>query len=228
MTEGRRSSSASECSAPVQAASRRLRPFEQHVAGQGVPVGAQARGRQADDHVARLDPLGPEFVPRLDGTHREAGDVQVVGGHDPGVLGRLAADQGAPGEPAALVDARHDRRHLIGIDLAGGDVVEHEEGLGPEADQVVDAHGHQVDAYRVVAPGALGHHEFGAHAVGRRDQDRVGETGRIEREPCPEAADAGHEALHLLDRQIAGADVHAGPGVGRPVTHGGQSPGSAA
>jgi len=146
------------------------------------------------------------------------------------VLRRLAADQYAAGLGAAVLNAGHHGGDPVGIDLARGDVVQHEERLGSEADQVVDAHGHQVDAHRVVAPGGLGHHELGADAVGRRHQHRMAETAYVEREAGPEATDAGHQPLHLFDGEIPGADVDAGPGVGRPVafTHAGQSPGSAA
>ena len=41
---------------------------------------------------------GPSCVALLDRAHGEAGDVEVVGGHGPGVLGRLAADQRAAGD----------------------------------------------------------------------------------------------------------------------------------
>ena len=52
---------------------------------------------------------GPSWVP-LHHADGEAGQVELVGRHDAGVLGRLAADQGAAGLPAALVHAGDDGR----------------------------------------------------------------------------------------------------------------------
>ena len=119
---------------------------------------------------------------------------------------------------------------LVGVDLAGGDVVEHEERLGPDAHQVVDAHGHQVDADRVVAAGGPGDDQLGAHAVGRGDQHRRGGSGRVSsgnwppKPPMPATIDA-----QALDGGVTGRDVHAGAGVGgAALAHGGQTPGSAA
>ncbi len=43
--------------------------------------------------------------------------------------------------------------HLIGVELPGDDVVEEEQRLGPHADEVVDAHGDEVDADGVEAAG---------------------------------------------------------------------------
>ncbi len=121
---------------------------------------------------------GPSCGPLLDDTDREAGQIELVGRHDAGVLGRLPADQRAAGLAAALVHPRHHGRHLVGVDLARGDVVEHEQRLGAHADQVVDAHGDQVDADRVVAAGVPGDHHLGAHPVGRSHQDRLRGTDR--------------------------------------------------
>ena len=125
--------------------------------------------------------------------------------------------QRAAGLAAALVDAGHHRRDLVGVDLAGGDVVEQEQRLGPHADQVVDAHGDQVDADGVVATGGAGHDQLGAHPVGRGHQDGLRVAGHVERELAPEAADAGHHGAQPLDGGVAGGDVDAGAGVGGAV-----------
>ena len=133
-----------------------------------------------------------------------------------------------PGLAAALVHAGHHGGHLVGVDLAGGDVVEHEQRLGPDAHEVVDAHGDQVDADRVVAAGGAGHHQLGAHPVGRGHQDRLRGSGRVERELPPNPPMPGTMAAQALDGGVAGRDVHAGAGVGgAALSHGGQTPGSA-
>ena len=188
-------------------------PLEQDVAGQGVAVGAQPGGGQPDDGVAGLHPLGTELGAVLDHPDREAGQVELVGGHDPGVLGRLAADQRAAGLTAALVHPGHDGGHRVRIDLAGGQVVEHEERLGTDAHQVVHAHGHQVEADRLVAAGGRATTSLvPTPSVEATSTGRV--AGHVERELAAEAADARHHGAQPLDRGVAGRDVHAGRRVG--------------
>ena len=69
----------------------------------------------------RTDKIHLQSVHETDG---EAGQIVVVGRHHAGVLGRLAADEGAAGLHAALGDAGDDGRDLFGHVLSDGDVVE--------------------------------------------------------------------------------------------------------
>ncbi len=129
------------------------------------------------------------------------------------------------------MDTRHDRRHPVRVDPAGDDVVEEEQGLGTHADEVVHAHGHEVDANGVVAPGRARHLQLRAHAVGRGHEDGVVVARRVERELASEPADACHHAPQSFDRGLARSDVDAGAGVAGSaalVGHGPQTPGSAA
>ena len=88
--------------------------------------------------------------PRSAAPDGEAGEVVVAVAVHARHLRRLAADQRAAGQPAALGDAGDDRRALVGIELAGREIVEEEQRLGALHDDVVDAHGDEVDADRVV------------------------------------------------------------------------------
>ena len=85
----------------------------------------------------------------------------------------------------------------LGVECADRHVVEQEERLGAHADQVVDQHGHQVDADRVVATELARDLELGAHAVGRGDEHRLAVRSQVEGEEPAEAADA---AEHLGSR----------------------------
>jgi hypothetical protein len=60
---------------------------------------------------------------------------------------------------------------------------------------VVDAHGHQVDADGVVPAELLGQLELGAHAVGGGHQDGFGVSPRVELEQPAETADIGQDPL---------------------------------
>ena len=108
---------------------------------------------------------------------------------------------------------------ISGFELAGGEIVEEEQRLGALHHQIVDAHGDEVDADRAVNAGLDGDLELGADAVGGRDQDRIGEAGRLQVEQAAEAADLGvgaapprgaHQRLDQIDHARAGVDVHAG------------------
>ena len=97
-------------------------------------------------------------------TDREAGQVHRVA---VAVLGHLTADQGAPGLPATGGHAGHDVLDDGGIEPTDADVVEEEQRVGALDGDVVDAHGHEVDADRVEPAGRLGHLQLRADTVGR-------------------------------------------------------------
>ena len=121
---------------------------------------------------------------------------------------------------ATLRDAAHDGGHVLGLDVADGDVVEEEQRLGARGEQVVGAHGNQVDAHGVVLVKDLGELELGAHAVGARDEYRVVHALDVGGgEQAAEAADTaddlgavrgGHALLHEVDGTGALGRVDAG------------------
>ena len=160
-------------------------PVEQHPAGQRVPVGPQAGRGQADDAVARLDLVAGDQAGPLDHAHAEADQVEGARLQHPRDLGHLAADQGAAGLAAPVDDAADERVDLVRVEPADGDAVEEEEGLGALGGDVVDHHGHQVDADGVEAARLAGDEGLGAHAVGGRHQHRVAVAARRRRRTVP-------------------------------------------
>ena len=138
-------------------------------------------------------------------------------------LGGLAADQRAAGLPAALGDARHHAAGRLHIELAAGEIVEKEQRLRALGEQIVDAHGDEIDADGGVQAGIDGDLELGADAVVGRHQDRVLEAGGLEIEQGAEAAEVGIRAappgrprqrLDGLHQGIAGVDVDARVAIG--------------
>ena len=96
-----------------------------------------------------------------------------------------------------------------GTFFAAGDVVEEKERLRPAADDVVDAHGHAVDAHGVVPVHEEGKLQLGAHAVRAGDEHRLGHAGKVGAEEPAEAAQAaqhpgGVGALDVLFHQLDG------------------------
>ena len=102
--------------------------------------------------------------------------------------------------------------------MPAGEVVEEEERLGPLHQNVVDAHGHQVDADGVVHTQREGQLELGAHPVGPRHQHRLAVAGRNLEQPAkapdarqqPRALRAGRQRLDPLDQCVARVDVDPG------------------
>ena len=112
MTDGSSSSSprVRGASGPGRVVEAQPGDVEEDPAGQRVAVAAQARRRQADEHVARGDtPTGRTRSRSTTPTAKPARS-KWSGSRAPGVLGRLAPQQGAPGPPAALGHPADDAR----------------------------------------------------------------------------------------------------------------------
>jgi hypothetical protein len=95
--------------------------------------------------------------------------------------------------------------------------------------EVVDAHGDQVDADRVVTPRFDGDFQLGADAIGGDDQQGILETGGARIEECAEAAQrrvgarprgGARQRRDGLDQGVAGIDIDTGIFVGRMVANG--------
>jgi hypothetical protein len=199
-------------------------------------VGMDAGGGEPQHDVARRDAAAVDHRAALDGANREAREVVVAVGVHARHLGRLAADQRATGLAAAARDARDDGAALCHGQLPRRVVVEEEERLGALDDEVVDAHGDEVDADVVVQPGLDRDLELGPDAIRRRDDQRVREAGGLQVEERPEAAELGvgaaparraGQGLDRVDQRLAGVDVDARVPVedllpvGRPAARGG-------
>ena len=102
-------------------------------AQQRVAVGVRAARRHADQHVAGGDVGAGEQRGPLGDADERAGDVERARRVDAGHLGRLAAEQRAAGGLARLGHAGDDLGDEVGVEHAGGDVVEEEQRPWPTA-----------------------------------------------------------------------------------------------
>ena len=84
--------------------------------------------------------------------------------------------------PAVCADLQPERdvRQRLRIGPLDGQVVEHRDGLGADADEVVDVHSDAVDPHRLEAIGLLGDDDLRAHAVGETAIPRLGATRRTD------------------------------------------------
>ena len=194
---------------------------------QGESVGVEAGGGQGQHHVPGADPVRVDDIALVHDAHGKARQVVVLRRHDAGVLGGLAADEGAARLDAALCYAGDNGGHLLRHILADGDVVQKEQGLCPAADDVVDAHGHAVHAHGVVPVQQLGDADFGAHPIGAGHQHRLTYAGQVRGEQPAKAPNAGHYpgdpgpghvGGHQLHTGVACGDVHAGLPVALRIT----------
>jgi hypothetical protein len=190
----------------------------QHEAHQREAVGVQAARRQAKDDISRYHVRSGQKAVPLDSADRETRQIDVARRVVAGHFGRLPADQGAARFAAAVGDALQCGQRATPIQPAGGIIVEEEQGFGALADQVVDAHGDEVDAGGVQAPGLGQEAQLGADAVRGRDEQRVAQTRAGEVEDRAEAADAAlcagpsrgaHERSDGTRQRVAGVDVDA-------------------
>ena len=192
------------------------------LAHQREAVGVHTGGRQSDDHIAGLHGVIAQDLFLVHDAHGKTGQIVLVLRHHARVLGRLAAHQRAIGLHAALGHALDDLGDLFRDVAAAGDVVQEHQRLCTGADDVVDAHGHTVDADGVVLVHDHGDLQLGAHTVGAGDQHRVLVAGAVQFKQAAKAAQpadavlvhgAGHILLHQFDRTVTGGDVHACCGV---------------
>ncbi len=210
---------------PTGSRQERVHPELHHVeddpAHERVAVRVEPRRGEAEHDVARADPRAVHDPRALDDADGEARQVVLTGGVQVGELRGLAADEGAAREPAAGDDALHDRLDARRVKTRGADVVEEIEGLGAVDEDVVDAHGDEIDADRVVAVGEERDLELAADAVGGGDHDRLA----VARGHAHEGSEAAHaredlgtragarEGRDAADRVLAGVDVDAGRAV---------------
>ncbi len=114
-------------------------------------VGMDAAAGEAENDVARSDRRAGQLLAALHRADAEARKIIVAGGIHARHLGRLAADQRAAGLEAALRDRGDNRLGDSGVELAGREIVEEEQRLGALDDEIVDAHGDEIDSDPVVA-----------------------------------------------------------------------------
>ena len=81
-------------------------------------VRVQAARAEANDRVARLDRGSVDQLVALDDADAAAREVERLGLHEPRMLRRLPADEGAAGELAAARDGRDELGDALGHEPA--------------------------------------------------------------------------------------------------------------
>mgnify|MGYP002416089685 CR=1 FL=1 len=191
------------------------------LAHQREAVGVDARGGQRQNDITGLHGVVVQDLFFVHNAHGETGQIVLLLRHHARVLGGLAAHQRAIGLHAALGHALDDLCDLFRDVAAAGDVIQEDQRLCTSADDIVDAHGHAVNADGVVLVHEDGQLDLGAAAVGAGNQHRLFHAGGQTKAAAEAAyvvqaalvAGSGYMLFHQLHRPVAGGDVHAGGGV---------------
>src|SRR3989338_5786598 len=110
-----------------------------------------ARG-DANNGLAGTDLAAVNDLIFLDDADAEPGEIKIAAQIKPGHLGRLAANQGAPGVLTAFGHSPEHFFHHLWVDLADREVVEKKKRLGAERKDVVHVHRDKVNAYSLKTP----------------------------------------------------------------------------
>ena len=136
----------------------------------------------------------------------------------------FAADQRGAGLRAAFRNAGDHACGDVDIEPAAGEVVEEKQRLCALHQHIVDAHGDQVDANRVVLDQAAAQASAWCRHRQCRIPARVRGTARRQCEQAAKTAQPGqhfgslralHQRLDALDEFVAGIDVDAGIFIGQ-------------
>src|SRR5512134_981868 len=124
-----------------------------------------ATGGEPEQYVAGADSPAVDRLRFLHDAHGESGKVVFAGDERIRMLGGLAADQRATGLLAAGCDSPDHLGRHADVESLADEVVEKEKRLGTLDEDVVDAHGDEIDSDGVVLAEREGELELGAHAV---------------------------------------------------------------
>src|SRR3546814_15087291 len=101
-------------------------------------------------HTPRRRLLPGKLPAAFDRTDAEAREVIIARRIHARHFRRFAADQGAARQLAALRNPRNDPFGHGAIQLTGGEIIEEEQRFRALHDQIVDAHGDQIDPHAVM------------------------------------------------------------------------------
>ena len=183
----------------------------------------RAARRQAKHHITRHDRFAVDqegLFGRADG---ETGQVVLAIRVHAGHFGGFPANQCATGELAAARDAIDHARSHIDRQAAAGEIIQEKQRLRPLHENVVDAHGDEIDADSIVSLPVESELELGAHAIRAGDEYRFAVSlGHLKKRP--ETANSRQDAIahrasrHRLDaihEGIARIDIDACVTVGQ-------------
>ena len=197
------------------------------LANQREAVGVNAGRGKRDGDIAFLWHPARQQRAAFGGADGKAGKVEPAIRIDARHLGRLAADQGGLALDTAIGDAGNNLGGDGALELAGCEIVQEEQWNSTLCNQVVDAHGHQIDAEAAITADGARQFQLGADTVRRGDKDRVVEPCRLQVEQPAEPAQrhirAGTARARgirpdIADEGVSGVDINPGVTIAERIT----------
>src|SRR5262249_48797701 len=133
----------------------------------------------ADDHVVGYDVLADDDPVERHGAHGGAGQVEAGGAltlralDDVSHLRDLAGRDRDPRLPGAFRESFRALAQVVRVKTLDGQIVDHRDGLGADAEQVVHVHRDAIDPDRVVTTHHLRDQHLGAGAVRGNGETRL-------------------------------------------------------
>ena len=198
-----------------------------HFAHQRKAIRVNAGRRQAQHHIALRHQSAGENFGLFHHAHGKTGQVVFARGIHTRHFCGFAAHQGATGLFATGGDALNHGGSGIDVEFSAGKVIQKEKWLCPLNQNIIDAHGHQIDAHAVVHAPIESQLEFGTHTIGAADQYRLLVTlGHLKQgakatqaRQNPFSQGFGGHGLDAFNQSVTGINVHAGIFVGKGFVH---------
>ena len=182
-----------------------------------------AAGSQTEHHIAGSDVLACQDFGFFYRPDSKAGQVIFAGRVHARHFGRFAANQRAARELTTSGNAAHDGRSRVHVQFAASEIVQEKQRLSALHQDVVHAHGHQVNAHGVMHLPLKSQPQLGAYAVGAADQHRLFVALGYFKQGAKAADSSQHTLAHgffsqrldALNQGIACVNVNAGVFVGK-------------
>lgn len=191
------------------------------LAHQRIAIRMDTRRRQAKQPVSGLHRTG-QYRITFDSTYCETGEIEIARLVDIRHFRRFATNERASGLPATIGDSCYQSPCALDIEPGSRQIVEKEERRCPLNDEVIDAHGDQINTETIDSVYGDGKQELGTDTIRGRDQYRIAKTAGSDVKQTTETTEIGiaagpgrrlHNRPDRFDQCIAGGDVDAGGGV---------------
>src|SRR5687767_3702145 len=110
------------------------------------------------------------------------------------MLGGFAADQYAARLPATVGDAANHSLGDTDVEFAANEIIQEKQRLSTLGQNIVDTHGHQIDAYCLMNTGRESNLKLGADTVGRGYKNGFTVAASLQIEKRAKTANAGQQS----------------------------------
>ena len=182
---------------------------------------------EAEHDVAGSDFSARQSSVAFDSANAKACEVEMSVSIHARHLRRFATNQRASGLTATRGNAFDDLGRSTDIEAAGGEIIQKKQRLGALDNQIVGAHGDQIDTDSVKNLGLDGDQQLCAHAVCRGDKYGVLISRGPGIEKTAESAQTAHHTrarrsgcawLDRIDKSVPGVDIDPGVAVGQAIS----------